>query len=78
MSWREGTQSPSSGYQSLVAGKGITKADKLARKLIICLQGDNRKRDRIETITFMEGNIYGRGLRRVKRATKVFDYIHEV
>lgn len=56
MSWRERTQSPSCGYQSLVAGKGMTKEDKLARKLIIRLQRDNRKRDRIENITFMEGN----------------------
>lgn len=56
MSWREGTQSPSCGYQSLLAGKGMTKAEKIARKLIIRLQRDNRKRDRIEKITFMEAN----------------------
>lgn len=55
MSWREGTQSPFCGYQSLVAGKRMTKADKLARKLIIRLQRDNRQRYRIEKITFMEG-----------------------
>lgn len=42
-------------YQSLVAGKGMTKADKLARNLIIRLQRDNRQRYRIEKITFMEG-----------------------
>lgn len=67
MTWKEGTQSPSCGYQSLVAGKGMTKADKLARKLIIRLQRENRKRSHLWKET--------RGLRRV---TKVFDYIHEV
>lgn len=56
MSWREGTQSPSCGYQSLVARKGMTKADKLAKKLTIRLQRDNGKRYRVEKIKFMEGN----------------------
>lgn len=71
MTWKEG-RSPSCGYQSLVAGKEMTKADKLARKLIIPLQRDNyRKIGRIEKINKKTKET--RGLRRVKRAKKVFD-----